>query len=97
MAMAYFVPAPGGMAFVGTLVKKAVDIVTKEIEQVAKATAPVDTGAFRNSIKSEVEFDGIIPKGTVYADIRYAVYLEYGTTDTPTFATLQKAADSVTI
>jgi len=70
-----------------------VAIATPQIEEAARAIAPVRTGAFQDSIQSEV----IGTHGRVWSDIRYAAYLEFGTSDTPTFATLRRATDAVHI
>ena len=64
-----------------------------EIEAEAKSLAPVETGAYRDSITSTISGT----KGVVSANIRYAVYLEFGTSDTPVFATLRQASESVKI
>ena len=67
--------------------------IIDEKVQIAKAIAPVDTGAFLDSIEGNVDFGG--PggeiRGLMWSDIRYAPYLEFGTFDTPTFATFRRA------
>ena len=74
----------------GTL---GVFLATPKVEQAAKSIAPVRSGAFRDSITSEIS--GL--RGVVYSDIRYARYLEFGTSDTPTFATFRRASEMVNI
>jgi hypothetical protein len=70
-----------------------VELLTGMIVDEAKATAPVLTGAYRNSLeKRVVGLDGI-----VFSDIEYAPYLEFGTSDTPTFATLRRASEDVSL
>jgi len=76
--------------FVGTA---GVVLLTGKIEAEAKATAPVLTGAYRNSLTTRVAgIDGI-----VYSDLDYAPFLEFGTSDTPTFATLRRASENVSL
>lgn len=45
----------------------------------AKAAAPVDTGALRNSIKGEVGIDPYGATGAIRASVRYASFVEFGT------------------
>lgn len=66
---------------------------TPRIAEAARSIAPVLTGAFKASITHEIQ--GL--KGIVYSDIRYARYLEFGTSDTPTFATFRRASEMVHI
>ena len=65
-----------GAAASGILRKTALDI-----EADAKALAPVDTGALRNSISTSIEGDGRF--GAMAAEIGptvdYGIYQEYGT------------------
>jgi hypothetical protein len=75
---------------VGTL---AVNIVTDQVLGAAKALAPVATGAYRASLQSDK--NGL--NAAVFSDIRYAMYLEFGTSDTPTFATLRRASETANI
>jgi hypothetical protein len=70
-------------------VRKLVEMAVEE----AKSIAPVDTGTYRDSIRGT--FDGV--HGQVGSDLRYAVYLEFGTSDTPIFATLRRAVEAVTL
>ena len=53
----------------------------KRVEEIAKATAPVDTGEFRDSIHAVDEPD---PDGTrhVDADAPHSIYVEHGTRQT---------------
>jgi len=70
-----------------------VGLAADEMVEEAKSIAPVDTGAFQASIHAEV--DGLT--AAVGSDIEYAVYLEFGTSDTPTFATLRRASEATHI
>lgn len=45
----------------------------------AKALAPADTGALRESIHMEVKRDGKKVIGRVYTNLNYAPYVEFGT------------------
>ena len=67
----------------------------REAAQYARERAPVATGAYRDSIEADVveEDDGW--KGRVVADVPYAVYLEFGSSDTPAFATLRRAGEAI--
>lgn len=61
-----------------------------EIADEAKAIAPVLTGAYQASITGKVED----AKAIVSASAPYSSYLEFGTSDTPTFQTLRRALDA---
>lgn len=64
-----------------------------KIAERAKSIAPVRTGFYRDSIVA-VEAEGGKPgEWVVVANDPKAAYLEYGTSDTPTFATLRTAAE----
>lgn len=62
------------------------DAGSKMVDQ-AKAIAPVDTGAYRDSIRYE--------DGALKSDVDYAFVIEVGSNDTPAFAPLRRAAESV--
>ena len=51
------------------------------VVEVAKATAPVDTGLFRDTIHRATQYD---PDGAVHVDapVHYAIYVELGTRQT---------------
>lgn len=59
----------------------------------ARAIAPYDEGDYRDSIGSTVVHDEGVLKGIVYSDDPKAMWLEFGTEDTPTFATLRRSLD----
>lgn len=63
------------------LAEIAVRKTALDIEATSKAFAPVDTGALRNSIGSDIHADG--EHGSIEAEIgptvKYAPYLEFGT------------------
>lgn len=65
----------------------AVDKVAEEIAKAARAVAPVDTGAYRDSIHVE--------DGAVVADVAHAAAVEAGTADTPAFSPLRRGAETV--
>lgn len=73
------------------ILEPALSATIKEKEALAKSIAPIDTGAFQGSITGEVVYEGGLIRGRLSSDIAYAPYLEYGTSDTPTFATLRRA------
>jgi len=68
------------------------NFVGDQIYEAALADAPVDTGAYRDSLFMD---GGLEP--TVGSDIRYAGYLEFGTSDTPVFATLRRASEAARV
>lgn len=61
----------------------------EQIAEEARAIAPVATGAYRDSIHVEQEETA----AGVVADVPYAVFVEFGTSDTPAFAPLRRAAE----
>jgi hypothetical protein len=77
----------------GAGVKDDLEDRGKEVEARAKSLSPVDTVAFRDSITSDTVVENAIVRARVSSDVPYAVYLEFGTSDTPTFATLRRALD----
>jgi HK97 gp10 family phage protein len=77
------------------LVDASVAAVKDAVESTAtqaRATAPVDTGALRDSIRGSVSTDGYSVKGTVRASARHATFVEFGTEDTPKHPFLSPAA-----
>jgi HK97 gp10 family phage protein len=52
---------------------------TALVERAAKQNAPKDTGALRRSIESKVEVGENSVVGTVFTNLEYAPYVEYGT------------------
>ena len=60
-------------------VRNAVEKSLKLIEVSAKAKAPVDTGALRDSITSSIDESGKTIVGQVGPHVHYAAYLEFGT------------------
>lgn len=64
----------------------------EEIAKVAADLAPVLTGALSASISAEVQSDAEV---IVSSDVRYAAYVEFGTSDTPTQPFLRPAGDQV--
>ncbi len=87
--MTTFIPNPAIASLVAR--SEAVDHVCEEkaqkVADYAQQTAPVLTGAYRDSIHAVNEGEG----ARVVADIDYAIYLEVGTSDTPAFHTLGNA------
>lgn len=56
---------------------KIINDSVKEISNAAKAKVPVKTGLLKNSIGYSLYTEGV--GASVYADIRYAPYVEFGT------------------
>lgn len=67
----------------------------QEGAQYARESAPVRSGAYRDSIEASVEETSEGWKGHVTAGAAHAVYVEFGTEDTPTFATLRRAGEQL--
>jgi HK97 gp10 family phage protein len=64
----------------------------EQIQSYAKAIVPVDTGDLQDSIQIGHDGDAV----TVYSDMPYAGYVEYGTSvPTPAQPYLRPAADTV--
>lgn len=74
------------------LVKQVVEKTTRDLESSAKARAPVDTGALRNSITSEFPQE---LTGEVSVGVEYGAYVEYGTGKMAAQPYLTPAADQI--
>ena len=95
---ATFVPVPGLNALVASMPEMFAEMeqAAQAIAEIAKGMAPVDEGDYRDSIEGHAEYDPIAI-GIVSATgdpEEQAIYLEFGTNDTPTFGTLRRAAES---
>ena len=64
------------------------------VETAAKANAPVLTGQLRESIHADEDGDGL--GGSVSTDVRYAVFVEYGTSKMAAEPFMGPAADAGT-
>lgn len=71
-----------------------IQAAAEKIAEAARNVAPVATGAYRDSIGAAVGLDGEGVVGSAYADVDYAGYVEFGTSDTPAFAPLRRGADA---
>jgi HK97 gp10 family phage protein len=60
-----------------------VETTVSNVVERARAAAPVETGALRDSIKGSVRTDGYTIRGTVRVGVEYAGPVEFGTEDTP--------------
>lgn len=67
----------------------------QEAAQHAREIAPVATGEYRDSIEATVEETADGWQGQVIAGAAHSVYVEFGTEDTPTFATLRRAGETI--
>lgn len=80
---------------VGARASQVVRKTALDVEATAKAFAPVDTGALRNSIGTDVTGDGRF--GQVEAEVgptvNYGAYVEFGTSRTAPAAYLGPALD----
>lgn len=62
---------------------------------IARDNAPVASGQYRDSIRADVEETSEGWTGRVIAEAPHSVYVEFGTEDTPTFATLRRAGETI--
>jgi hypothetical protein len=67
----------------------------EEGAQHARANAPVASAEYRDSIEADVEETPEGWAGLVIAGAPHSVYVEFGTEDTPTFATLRRAGEII--
>lgn len=67
----------------------ALEVIGQAIADTARASAPVESGNFRNSIVVEGGGDKVFVEAD---DEGRALYIEYGTSDTPAHGTLTNAA-----
>ena len=91
-----FVPNPAGIeALAATAaMEEAMREKAENVLKVAQGIAPVETGAYRDSLHVESGIDGGKAHATVGDDVRYGAYVEFGTSDTPAHATLRRALES---
>jgi HK97 gp10 family phage protein len=66
----------------------------EEVAQKARELAPVDTGALRDSITSELVGGGGPAEAQIVANVPYAGFVEFGTDDTPMQPYLRPALDA---
>ena len=82
-ARAQFTPRNGLGQFVQTVITPgviaSVQASVNLIQQAAQRYAPVDTGALRDSITTEVDSSGATVVGKVGPHVPYAEYVEFGT------------------
>jgi hypothetical protein len=92
-----FVPNPFGVAEISRTqdMSRAMTEVATAVEAVAKVIAPILTGAYVESIHVEQTTEDGKAAANVVADVPYAVFVEFGTGDTPAFAPLRRASESV--
>jgi hypothetical protein len=92
-----FVPNPLGVAQIDETIEmsRAMTEIATAVETVARVIAPHRTGAYAASIHVEQAMEDGKAIANVVADVPYAVFVEFGTADTPTFAPLRRAAESV--
>lgn len=75
---------------------KALGGIADDGASAARALAPVRTGAYRSSISASVERGSGGYVARTSADVAYASFIEYGTSDTPTFAPIRRGLEAVT-
>lgn len=88
--MAVFVPNPAGLALLGKEVDHAIKEIAEKAAERARQLAPVETGAYRDSIRVEDTPEGarLVAGGGA---VDYAGFVEVGTSDTPAFHVLVRA------
>jgi len=67
------------MAAVQQVVEAIVGDITTAVATEARRRCPVDTGALRASIRSQVTAHGSEVRGEVYSDLDHAAYVHQGT------------------
>lgn len=97
--MVKFIPNPLGIEAlkVSPFMVYGMNSVAEDVADRAQSIAPVLTGAYRDSIHAESGIEGGTARGRVVADDEAAPYIEFGTSDTPTFATLRRALEGTGI
>lgn len=66
-------------AAIADLIADVVGEVTTEVANAARRRCPVDNGALRASIRTQVSHRGGEVVGEVYSDLEYAAYVHQGT------------------
>lgn len=89
-----FVPSLGADRKIADAVKPGTKDMADAIASRVRFNMPVQTGKARDSVRVEETDDGhkVVAGG---GDAFYVKFLEFGTSDTPTFAPLRRAAESV--
>jgi HK97 gp10 family phage protein len=72
------------------IARQIVQETVQEVEDYAKTVVPVDTGALRASIQSEVTGT----EGAVYTDMFYAPFVEFSTVKMPAQPFMTPAAEA---
>jgi len=88
--------APGLAALIGSNVEVKAEMLkaARKILDSANTLVPARTWALRDSGHVELDVrDGQLVAHVTYST-RYAVYVEFGTSDTPTFAMLRRGAEA---
>lgn len=76
------------------MLERPLEDIAQGIASKAQAIAPVDTGAYRDSISAvSGEDDDGKSVARVLSDSPYGAFLEFGTVSTPVFATLRRASE----
>ena len=86
--MSTYVPNARGFAELTVASVEQAAVLAEGIAQRARDYAPVLSGTYRDSIRTERDDHS----ASVVADVPYAIFVEVGTADTPAFAPLTRAA-----
>lgn len=79
------------------VLRARIALLANQILALAKQLVPVRSGSLQESGRVEFGLDGDIVTAKVIfggGDVDYAVYVEFGTSDTPTFAFLRRAGEA---
>lgn len=77
------------------LMAVALDRMAAHVADEARAVAPFDEGDYHDSIEHDVIVEEGVTKGVVYSDDYKALFIEYGTVDTPAFAPLRRGLEQL--
>ena len=86
-----FKPNPAGFAELERAVATGDAAIAEAWAAEARANAPVDTGAYRDGIRVVRDGDAV----AVVATAPHSLIVEFGTADTPAFAPILRAGDSI--
>lgn len=93
-----FIPSPTGLkltAMTETMAQALLSLAGEPIADAAKSLAPVDEGDYKDNIEATAGVEGASALARVNAFVMYASFIEFGTVDTPTFAVLRRACESL--
>lgn len=81
--------------YVGAIAKLAAESAIVVFEAQGPHPYSDEPEHYVNKIEPGVVFENGVVAGRVTAGASYSIYIEHGTSDTPTFAPLQRGADAI--